>query len=401
MKIDRQSRNIRSPSVKLEIGAPLDKKWCKTLPEGATASSVVLPIQICISCLLAIFIASNSARAETPGSGLKAAGVSQPRAAELLDQTIQRLANGPAFNAKVRQRVWAMGREVVGIGTYEQAGYGSGRFNLQMAMLDGSGKHTLQQISDGRLAWTRTVIAENVSLRRVDVGRLDEWIPAQARQAGRWRGGFSSAATKQSDSQSAKDPGLGSVAPTHSQPTANVAPRLVVGAWTELLDTIRRDHVLRLGTSQIESQPVLVVTGNLRDSVRRQVASTTAGSWPEMYPTTVKVAIAAVADAETGFGEGLPVRFEYWSDSTGEFQGDSGGASGSSDASRSDDLSSRHPRLISLIELFAIHPMTAPPLERFRFENQDAEVNFVNETDQYLRRYGVRITDSQRRLLLR
>ena len=127
-----------------------------------------------------------SARSRSAGSSASPTATvsqphaSQPQAAALLDRTIGGLANGPAFNAKVRQRVWAVGREVGGIGTYEQAGYGSGRFNLQIAMFDGSGKHTLQQISDGRLAWTRTEIADKVELRRVDVGRLDEWIPAHA-----------------------------------------------------------------------------------------------------------------------------------------------------------------------------------------------------------------------------
>ncbi len=82
----------------------------------------------------------------------------------------------PSFHAKVRETVWTNGREVVGVGTYEQAGGGSGRFNLQVTMHDGDGKHRLQQISDGRLAWTRTEIAGKVSLRRVDVGRLDEWV---------------------------------------------------------------------------------------------------------------------------------------------------------------------------------------------------------------------------------
>ena len=155
-----------------------------------------------------------------------------------------------------------------------------------------------------------------------------------------------------------------------------------------MLDTIRRDHSLRLGTSQIESQPVLVITGTLRQRVRSQVLEATGGIWPEMYPTTVKVAIATVDQAETGFGKGLPLRFEFWTDPQ-------------TDSAAKDAAAAKRPRLVTLIELFAIHPMTAPPVERFRFENQDAEVNFVNETDQYLRRYGVRITDNQRRLLLR
>ena len=89
---------------------------------------------------------------------------SQPQALALLNQVIKRITMGPAFAAKVRQRVWTAGREVIGVGIYEQAGGGTGRFNLHLSMHDGDGKHTLQQISDGRLTWTRTVIAEKVSL---------------------------------------------------------------------------------------------------------------------------------------------------------------------------------------------------------------------------------------------
>ena len=440
MKIDRQSRSTVLPSVKLRfehirriLADPAPRKRFAAFPDGGAASIsprplrhrprlfleipqlalrfplakrlrflrdirfgeglsdassppfrdkhfFVVPVIRCLTCLLIVLLASTPARSDTSGSDAAEvnksaqANESQSRALLLLNQTIHRLAGGPAFNAKVRQRMWAVGREVVGIGTYEQAGYGSGRFNLQIAMLDGSGKHTLQQISDGRLAWTRTVIADQVSLRRVDVGRLDEWIPAQARRVGRWHEGIA----PRSSTQDPGDPG--------AEPTMDVAPRLIVGAWTEMLDTMRRNHVLRLGTSQIESLPVLVITGSLRDGVRSDVLSEAGGNWPEMYPTTVKVAIAAVADPETGFGEGLPVRFEFWSDPV---PNPGGGSTG--------DRS----RLIALIELFAIYPMTAPPVERFRFENQDAEVNFVNETDKYLSRYGVRITDSQRRLLLR
>ena len=46
-------------------------------------------------------------------------------------------------------------------------------------------------------------------------------------------------------------------------------------------------------------------------------------------------------------------------------------------------------RLITLIELYSIGAITPPPTERFRFDNQDAEVNFVNETERYIELYGV------------
>ena len=99
-----------------------------------------------------------------------------PQAIVLLKRVLQQLVHGPAFHCKVRETVWTNDREVIGVGTYEQAGQGTGRYHLQVTMHDGSGRHRLQQISDGRLAWTRTEIASGITLRRVDVSRLDEWV---------------------------------------------------------------------------------------------------------------------------------------------------------------------------------------------------------------------------------
>ena len=340
--------------------------------------------------------AVSSPPAASASKPQKPIAASQQKAAALLQHTIDRIANGPAFNAKVRQRVWSVGREVVGVGTYEQAGYGSGRFNLQMTMHDGGGKHTLQQISDGRLAWTRTEIAGKVSLRRVDVGRLEEWIPAGARQVGSHYAANQNITHRNTvDQKNANQIGAARIglgqqwfagsATTTTSAANRVPPRLKVGAWTELLDTFGRDHLIRLGSSTLQSRPVIVITGTLKDEVRREVLAESDQGWPAMYPVTVKVAIATDPDPETGFGEGLPLRFEFWGDPV----------------ANSENKTKARARLISLIEMYAIHPMTAPPVQRFRFENQDAEVNFTNETDRYLQRYGVRITDSQRRLLLR
>lgn len=270
------------------------------------------------------------------------------QASALIRNVINRIANGAAFDAKVRQRVWTAGREIVGVGTYLQAGQGTGRFNLQLTMHDGDGKHTLQQISDGRLAWTRTIISEHVSLRRVDVGRLSEWV----REA------------------------------NQGKPSEEIPVRLRIGAWTEILDSIQRDYVLQLGTSK--RKKLLVISGTLRAAARERIQSE-AGvkEWPELFPTHVKIAIAPVADPETGFGEGLPVRMEFWSDPIANPQ--------------ASDVVRREGRLVSLIELYSIRPITAPPVERFRFENQDARVNFTNETERYLRRYNIRLTESQRK----
>ena len=108
------------------------------------------------SVLVAIVAAMASLRGSTAADGLDSAAdpnttagqasteqraVSHQRASKLLEEVIRQFADGPPFIAKVRETVWATGREVVGVGTYEQAGQGSGQFNLQITMHDGDGKH--------------------------------------------------------------------------------------------------------------------------------------------------------------------------------------------------------------------------------------------------------------------
>lgn len=341
--------------------------------------------------------ASNSIEPKTNGP-----------ADRLITQTVQRIAMGPAFDAKVRQRVWVSGREILGVGTYEQAGQGSGQFNLQVTMLDGDGKHTLQQVSDGRLAWTREQIGEQISLRRVDVGRLDQWVnDSLASLFGR-------------GSQNSRSP-------------ATLKPSVRVGAWTEMMDTIASEHDLTLQSGQLEGRDVWIVKGTLRDDVRAQrLQEFGTTTWPELCPTQVVVLIARSNDPESDFGKGLPLRIEYWGDpvrqqatdqqnaqQNGQASDDvdaaNGGDASASEAGASEasvvDGSTTQPRtsnermlncpLISLIELYSLRPISPPPIGRFRFENQDLDVDFSNETDRYLSRYGIAITERQSRLLRR
>ena len=278
---------------------------------------------------------------------------SDPNAVMLIERVLVQIVAGAAFDAKVRETVWTTGREVVGVGTYEQSGGSTGRYNLQLTMHDGDGKHRLQQISDGRLAWTRTDISGRVSLRRVDVGRLDEWVRGSTRNMA-------------------------------------VAPRLKVGAWAEMLSTIQRDFVLSVVGASLKGEPVWVVTGVLRPSRRAAIlAESGRKDWPMLLPTRVRVAIRSKPETSTGFGALLPVRIEYWSDPV---------ADGTDQTQPSPNGNGR---LITLIELYSIRPISPPSAERFRFENQDAEVNFTNETDRYIEMYGVHLTERERRQLRR
>ncbi len=348
MKTDRHSRTV---CVKLESAA----EWI------AHARRIrlfclhwVAAMHFLVIASMGVVVADDSSvkTLSNQSSASVSPAESQPQATELLRYVLRRIAHGPAFDALVRETVWATGREVVGIGSYEQAGVGSGRFNLQITMHDGYGKHWLQQISDGRLAWTRSEISGQVKLRRVDLGRLDE--------------------------------GVGT---TSGSPS--IAPRLKVGGWTEMLDTIDRDYILRVDGAKLQSQPVWVITGTLRKEVRaRTLAQSGRDSWSPLCPTKVRVAISSTANAETGFGDFLPLRIESWSD---PIKPDSG----------SDTSARPEGRLIALIEIHSIRPIKTPPVERFRFNNDDAEVNFTNDTDRYIQRHGVQLTAKQQRLMSR
>lgn len=312
------------------------------------------PVQSLVTaCLLVAVFAPFIRSADAQDAASSQAGA-------LLDQVLQYLAEGPAFDAKVRESVWTAGREVVGVGTYEQAGGGTGRYHLQVTMHDGDGKHHFQQISDGRLAWTRTEIAGNVSLRRVDVGRLGEWF-----QTSTARGQIF-----------ADDLGI--------------SPRLMVGGWTEMLGTIRRDYAVTAARYTLVDQPVWVITGDLLPERRQQImAENGLGVWPELHPTRVRVAIAAKPDPETNFGQWLPVRIEFWSDPPPVSDEP---ADQDAEEENAGPARPARGRLITLVELYSIRPIDPPAIEKFRFDNQDAEVNFINETDRYLQQYGIEVT---------
>lgn len=349
MKIDRHSPTAAAVPVKLRL--------------RSLATVMSLVVVVGLGCRREVVSGPDSASDERasasddqafagkPAASNHTAETSQSQATKLLRMALQQIANGPPFVARVRETVWATGREVVGVGSYEQAGSGTGQFNLQITMHDGDGQHQFKQISDGRLAWTRTEVAKKVALRRVDVGRLDEWV-------------------------------------TRTGLADQLAPRLRIGGLTEMLDTVDRDYVNRARSATLSGRRVWVVTGKLRRDVRRATQEESGRSqWPALFPTAIRVVIAGADDPETGIGMLLPVRLEYYSDPV----------------SAEGDLPAQtaQGRLITMIELYSLQPIDLPPIERFRFDNQQAEVNFSNDTERYLHRFGVQLTESQRKTLRR
>ncbi|MEL6110342.1 MAG: hypothetical protein AAFU85_30405, partial [Planctomycetota bacterium] len=151
----------------------------KTIPHNASDPPVA--VKRCFTAFFVFFLSVLAANANDLSSADSQTATSQDAALAMVDQVIDRLANGQAFEAKVRQRVWASGREVVGVGKLVQAASGTGAFSMALTIHDGNGKHSFQQVSDGRLAYTRTEIGNQVSLKRVDVSWLDEGLRALRR----------------------------------------------------------------------------------------------------------------------------------------------------------------------------------------------------------------------------
>lgn len=293
----------------------------------------------------------------------EAAKRSAQQAAEVLNRAILQLANGPAFDAKLRETVWTSGRSVMAGGRYEQAGQGSGRYNMQLKLIDSDGKHSMQQISDGRLAWKRTEIADKITITRVNLGALNEAV----RLAGR---------------------------------SVTLSPKLRVGGLIEMLDTIKRDYNLSLHLGALNEIKVLMITGDLNDVARARILSESGRTtWPELCPSYVRLAIAIPAEQTVDASDqstnidasaGLPIRFEYCAEPI----------MASSEQNGEIVTKQRRPT-IALFELYSIQKISPPPVTRFEFQRGDADVNFIDETARYVEPYGLQMTDLQRKRLRR
>jgi len=304
----------------------------------------------------------------------------------LIQRTIQRLALGDAFDAKLRQRTWVQGHEVVGIGHYEQSGGGTGRYSLELTIHDGDQRHTNHQISDGKLAWIRTHLGPTVTLRRVDLGRIEEFYRELSRQ-----GIFNSSPIRDAN--------------TIVDNARQVPPSLRVGGLVEVVEQIAADYDLRLSKGFVDQRAVWILRGVINDKARQRMTDPTAGaSWSELSPYEVRMAIAAVGN-EQGFGVGLPNRIEFWGQPPSDAQVQQGvplqltdpASSPEDPAADSESTASSQPdaaplsdrprgKLISLLEIYSLRRIEPSPEERFRFEREDRDVNFFNDTKHYLQR---------------
>ena len=314
----------------------------------------------------------------------KRAGAGDEGAGELLDHCIRRLALGAAFDAKLRQRVWANGREVVGVGSYEQAGEGTGQFHLQLTMHDGDGKHTIRQISDGKLAWTRTEIAQQVTLKRVNLGALDVNPRGEPEWPGAQTPGPKAAEFRQAWKSLVEPPEKSGSGPTSGGPrVADPLPaKAMVGGLVELLHQAGRDFDLRATGGKLAGEPVWILAGPIREAA--MIRAKSAGGLgekaglPVRYPTRIRVAIASRQGRRADFATGIPLRFEYWHDASGS----------APDRKPVEDHGRPAGQLISLVEVYSIQEITRPSPARFRFVNDEHAIHFVDETEYYRDSFG-------------
>jgi hypothetical protein len=273
-----------------------------------------------------------------------------------------------------------------------------------MTVHDGDLRHTNQQISDGKLAWIRTHLGDTVTLRRVDLGRIEEFYRELARQG---------------ILQPSPDRDLNTIVDVAHQ----VPPWLRVGGLVEIVEQIATDYDLRLSKGFVDQQAVWILRGVINAKAKQRMTDPESGAvWSELCPHEVRIAIAAMGD-EYGFGVGLPSRIEFWGQPSQEIEPDNAGLPQFADQSaspqdkQSDEMvktvsqavpaplpsadlepvapvppSSASPsdkplgNLISLLEIYSVRRIQPSPEERFRFEREDRDVNFFNDTRHYLQR---------------
>ena len=184
-----------------------------------------------------------------------------------------------------------------------------------------------EQTCDGRLTWTREQVGEEVRIRRVDVGRLDEIA-------------F----------------------------TSGVSARFKVGGLPELLDSIAWDYDLQLVRGVLkETQNVWIIRGTLKESRLQSLLDENEQTIvPPELPTKVRVALAADGPFRL-----IPVRMEFSSEPP---EGGSGPA-----------------RLISELDIYEIKAIDPPKEELFRYSSTEDDAHCTHETQSYLDRFQTRM----------
>ena len=98
---------------------------------------------------------------------------------QLVEKALQNLLNLSPFRAKLTQRVDLFGQELVGAGSYLQAGQGIEKLiRMELKMNVGGQLLSVQQISNQRFFWIRRELAGESTLARVDLQRIRDAVAA-------------------------------------------------------------------------------------------------------------------------------------------------------------------------------------------------------------------------------
>lgn len=137
----------------------------------------------------------EAATPATPAAAVPEADDATVDGRAILQQALRSLPKLPPLEANLRQRVDLFGQQLVGAGTYLQAGDGNDlrfRWDLKLQVLNQV--TSLQQVCDGQYLWLRREAVDKttlsrVNLRRVNLRRVQETRRAGADEAGATLGG--------------------------------------------------------------------------------------------------------------------------------------------------------------------------------------------------------------------
>ena len=263
---------------------------------------------------------------------------------EVVARAAAQISRTPSLEAKIRQRVFLLGQELLGSGYYVQLRHRDGnQFRFDLRMQAGEQLTSFQHHNDGTYLWIRRDADGVQSLSRVSLERV-----AEAKRA------------------AGQEPAIG----------PNVAANsfnLGVGGLAQLLQGLDQHFAFGIaGTSEIGGVPVWQVSGKWkRESLRmllpQQADAIAAGAEPELnqLPQLVPHTVSLVLGRDTQIPL-FPYRVEF---------------------SRRDSETGRQ-RLTLCMELHEVRLRPDLDARQFRFELED-EQRVEDETDAYLRKLGL------------
>jgi len=253
------------------------------------------------------------------------------------------LANLPAFEAKLRQRVRLFGHEMVGSGTYLQMTAGRQRMLRLELKMDVAGEvASFQQISDGTTMWIRRDLGDEPALEYINLRHIRQVLSEQS---------------------------------TDRPPAMETLPTggewFALGGLDQLLVGLNRDFQFAPPTpNQIGTVPVWELTGEWNARALAHFGVTTASELPGHFPHRVKVMLGR--DQQLPL---FPYQIEY-----GRLSEHSGTATAPGDTSAY--------RAIAAMDLHGVQRRPDLGAQHFRFQPNNQDVTDV--TERYVTRLKAR-----------